>query len=115
MLDRRIIIDSGNDPQLVHATVPGTVGFVFETYFTDGFILLLERRDDVLLSEAERHQSKQRVFGRRCCPLPGIGYQEATRTTERGLRMASEALVGIVAGSQSIGIGVELREHRVEF
>ena len=113
--DRRVILDAANDPELMHATVARAVRLVLEAHFANGPVLLLERRDRVLLAEAVRDQPEHRIF-RAATPLPArIGDEEAAGAAERRLRMAGEALVRVVARAQPIGIRVELGKDRIEF
>jgi hypothetical protein len=114
ILDGRIVVDAGHDPQLMHAAVARTVGFVFEAHLADRPKLLFKGRDDVLLAEAVRNQLEHWIFRRQRRPLSGIGNQEAARATQGRLRMTQQALLGVVAGSETIGIGVELGKQGIE-
>src|SRR5215831_8751174 len=98
----------------MNAAIARTVGLVLETYLANRAVLRLERRDNVLLAEAQRNQPKLRVFRRQRLCVSRIRHEEPTRSTQRRLSMAGEALIGVVAGAQSIGIGVQLREGRIE-
>jgi hypothetical protein len=98
----------------MHAPVARAVGLVFEADFPNRAVLLFEHRHHILLAKAKRHQAEQRVFWQHRYRLAGIGNEEPARAAERRLGMAQEALVGIVARAQTVGIGVELREYRIE-
>src|SRR5258707_1189817 len=99
----------------MRAAVESAIRFEFEADFPDRAVLLLEHGHHILLAEAKRYQAEQRVFRQHRRPLSGIGHEEPARTAERGLGMAHKALVGIVARAKAVGIGVELREYRIEF
>src|SRR5215475_245863 len=98
----------------MHAAVAGTVLIELEADFPDRPVLLFERGHRVLLAETQRHQAEQRVFRHLRRALAGIWDEEAARAAERRLGMAQQALVGVMAGAETVGIGVELRENRVE-
>src|SRR5262249_25525585 len=112
--DRRIFGDAGDDPELMDAAIGRAVGIVFEADLPDRAVLLLERRHHISFAEAVGHQAKQRVFRWLRRALAGIGDDEAARAAQGRLGMAQQALVGIVPGTEAIGVGVELREYRIE-
>src|SRR5713101_4879596 len=96
------------------APVARAVRLEFEADFPDRAVLLFEHEHHVLLAEAIWHQPEHRVFRQHRRPLARIGDEEPARAAECRLGMAQEALVGIVARAQAVGIGVELREYRIE-
>src|SRR5579864_7102202 len=99
----------------MYAAVGSAVGFVFEAHLPDRTELTLKTWDDVLPPIPVRHQAELRILGLVGSRVAAIRNDEATRSSEHRLRVAGKALIRIVPRSQSVGIGVELGEHRIEF
>src|SRR5260370_27973794 len=91
------------------------VGFVFESHFPNRTELMLKTWDDVLPPIPVWHQAELWILRLMGSLVARIGNDEAARSSEHGLRVAGKALIGVVPRAQTVGIGVELGEHRVEF
>src|ERR1700724_2288994 len=96
------------------AAIARAVWFSLEADFPDRTKLLLERRDHIAFAEAVGDQAEHRVFRRQRRALAGVGDEEAARAAQGRLGMAQQALLGIVPGTQAVGVGMELRKDRIE-
>src|SRR5215468_7886970 len=99
----------------MHTAVSRAVSVELETHFPDGAELFLEGGDFVPPSEAMGNQPELRILSRLRNRLARIWNDEPSRSTQDGVSMTDEALIGVMPRAQSVGIGASLGKHRIQF
>src|SRR5579864_2799000 len=125
------MLDAPYGPKLMHAAVNNRIAAVVANDVAVGVhlvdkpdladrpVLQFKARYNVLFPEAVRNQIELWVFWLPSRETLGnlyrVWHEEAARSSQRRLGMTGKALIRIVAGAQSVGIGCKLRKNRIGF